>query len=162
MIVSDQAEAAAPETAHALVITRILDAPRSLVFKVWTQPEHMVRWLGPKDFTAHSARLDLRPGGAWSARIVSPQGKEYGMGGAYREVAAPERLVFTFAWDENGERGHETLVSVSFAERDGRTELTFHQTGFETLESRDGHHGGWSECFGRLAAYLDQGIGGAA
>lgn len=137
-----------------LVITRLLDAPRSLVFKAWTEPEHLVRWLGPKDFTASAVRIDLRPGGAWSAVITSPEGKSYGMAGAYQEVAPPERLVFTFAWDEdNAER---MLIALTFREHDGRTEMTFRQTGFRSVESRDSHRDGWNECFDKLPAALAQ------
>ena len=91
-------DAAAIPAERELTITRVLDAPRSLVFKVWTQPEHMVRWLGPKGFTAPSCKLEVRPGGAWRACIRSAEGVDHWMRGVYREVAPPERLVFTFAW----------------------------------------------------------------
>jgi len=148
-------EAAALAAGPELLITRLLDAPRSLVFTVWTKPEHIARWLGPKGFSAPSCKMDLRTGGAWRACICSPEGTEHWMQGVYREIAAPERLVFTFAWeDEDGEPGHQTLVTVSFAEQDGETLLTFHQAPFESVESRDSHYGGWSECFDRLADYL--------
>jgi uncharacterized protein YndB with AHSA1/START domain len=148
-------DAAAMPAERELVITRVLDAPRSLVFKVWTQPEHVVRWLGPKGFSAPSCEMDLRPGGAWRACIRSAEGIDHRMQGVYREVAPPERLVFTFAWEnEEGEPGHETLVTVTFAEQDGKTLLTFHQAVFESVESRDSHHGGWSECFDHLEDYL--------
>jgi uncharacterized protein YndB with AHSA1/START domain len=147
-------EAAAMAAERELVITRVLDAPRSLVFKVWTEPEHLVRWWGPKDFTAPSCEMDLRSGGAWRACIRSPDGTDYRMAGVFREVAPPERLVFTFAWEEGGEPGHQTLVTVTFAEQDGKTRLTFHQATFESVESRDSHHGGWSECLDRLDGYL--------
>ena len=148
-------EAAAVAAERELVITRVLDAPRSLVFKVWTQPEHLARWWGPKGFTAPSCKMDLRPGGAWRACIRSPEGTEHRMQGSYREIVEPERLVFTFAWeDDEGESGHQTLVTVTFAEQDGKTRLTFHQATFESVESRDSHHGGWSETFDRLADYV--------
>jgi uncharacterized protein YndB with AHSA1/START domain len=148
------ADAAIPAE-RELVITRVLDAPRSLVFKVWTEPSHVVRWLGPKGFTAPSCKMDLRPGGAWQACIRSPEGTEHRMQGVYREIVEPERLVFTFAWEnDQGEPGHQTLVTVTFAEQGGKTLLTFHQAVFETVESRDSHHGGWGECFDRLEDYL--------
>ena len=138
-----------------LVITRVLDAPRSLVFKVWTKPEHMMRWLGPRDFTTTSCKMDFRPGGTYRACIRSPEGQDYWMRGVYREIVEPERIVFTFAWeDEKGEPGHETLVTVTFAEQDGKTKLTFHQAVFESIADRDSHREGWSECFDRLEAYL--------
>jgi uncharacterized protein YndB with AHSA1/START domain len=138
-----------------LTITRVFDAPRSLVFKVWTEPEHLVRWWGPRDWTTPSLKADIRPGGAYRICILSRKGEESWMRGVYREIVAPERLVFTFAWeDAAGKPGHETLVTVTFAEQNGKTKLTFHQAIFETVSSRDAHHEGWSECLDRLAAYL--------
>ncbi|MGE0008288.1 MAG: SRPBCC domain-containing protein [Parvibaculaceae bacterium] len=137
-----------------LVITRLLDAPPALVYKAWTEPEHMVRWLGPKGFTAPSARLDLRVGGHYRALIRSAEGKDYRFRGTYREVVENERLVFTFAWEEDGERGGENLVTVTFAEEGGKTRMTFRQVPFPSLEERDGHAGGWSEAFDKLGRYV--------
>jgi uncharacterized protein YndB with AHSA1/START domain len=140
-----------------LLITRVLDAPRSLVFKVWTEPEHVARWWGPKGFTAPSLEMDVHPGGAWRAYIRSAEGTDYWMQGVYREVVEPERLVFTFAWeDDRGKPGHEMLVTVTFVDQGGKTRLSFHQAVFESIESRDSHQSGWSECFDRLENYLAQ------
>ena len=139
---------------HELVITRTFDAPRNLVFRAWTAPEHMVRWLGPHNFTAPSCKMDFRPGGAYRACICGPDGKEYWMRGIYREIVEPERLVFTFSWEEEGERGRETVITVLFGEQGGKTRMTFRQAFFETVENRDSHHGGWTECFERLAQFL--------
>jgi uncharacterized protein YndB with AHSA1/START domain len=146
-----------------LTITRVLDAPRSLVFKVWTEPEHLARWWGPHDFTTPSLKADIRPGGTYRICIRSPKGGNHWMTGVYREIAAPERIVFTFAWEnDEGKPGHETLVTVTFAEERGKTKLTFHQAVFESVSSRDSHQEGWSECLDRLAAYLaKQGLGAA-
>ncbi|MBV7517607.1 SRPBCC domain-containing protein [Ensifer sp. ENS12] len=138
-----------------LEIVRDFEAPVSLVFKVWSTPEHMLRWWGPRDFTPHSVTMDFRPGGAWRACIRSPEGQDYWMSGVYREVREPEKLVFTFAWDEDGEPGADTLVTVSFADIGGRTRLTFQQTPFETVEERDSHQEGWGECLERLKDYLE-------
>lgn len=138
-----------------LKLVRVFDAPRSLVFKVWTQPEHFARWLGPKDFTTTSCTMDVRVGGSYRACIRSPEGKNHWMQGVYREIVEPERLVFTFAWeDENSQPKHETLVTVTFAQQNGKTRLTFHQAMFESIEARDSHNSGWSECFDRLEVYL--------
>ena len=140
---------------HELVITRIFDAPRALVFRAWSMPEHMVRWLGPKNWTAPSCTMDFRPGGAYRACIRSPEGKENWMRGIYREIVEPERLMFTFSWeDKEGEFGRENLVTITFAEQGGKTRMTFRQAFFETIENRDAHHGGWSECFDRLEQHL--------
>jgi uncharacterized protein YndB with AHSA1/START domain len=78
------------------------------------------------------------------------------LGGVFREVVAPERVVFTFAWDEEGERGLETLVTVTFAEEEGKTRMTFRQVPFQSIEERDGHRGGWTSSFDRLAEYVTQ------
>jgi len=144
-----------------LTITRVFDAPRQLVFKVWTQQEHFSRWLGPKDFMATSCKMDVRVGGIYRAYIRSPEGKDYWMQGVYCEIVEPERLVFTFAWeDEEGKPKHETLVTVTFLERDRKTKLTFHQAMFESVEERDSHLEGWSECLERLEEYLTNAMAG--
>jgi len=138
-----------------LLITRILDAERSLVFKAWTKPEQLVQWWGPRDFTTPSCKMDVRPGGAYRICIRSPEGKDYRMQGVYREIVESYRLVFTFSWeDEKGEPGYETLVTVNFADYGGKTKLTFRQAIFESTAERDSHHEGWSECFDRLETYL--------
>lgn len=139
---------------HELVITRTFDAPRALVFRAWTKPEHMVRWFGPKNFTTPSCTMDFRPGGAYRACICSPDGQEYWMRGIYREIVEPERLMFTFSWEEEGERGRETLITVTFGDLGEKTRMTFRQAFFESVEQRDSHHEGWSECLDRLAQYL--------
>lgn len=140
---------------RVLSITRTFDAPRELVFKVWTQPEHLVRWWGPKGFTTPSCQIDVQPGGAYRTVIRSGEGKEHRMRGTYREVVPPERLVMTFAWeDEAGQPGHETVVTVSFADQGDKTRLTFEHGVFETVADRDSHFGGWSQFMDRLAEYL--------
>jgi uncharacterized protein YndB with AHSA1/START domain len=137
------------------VITRVFDAPRELVFKAWTEPERILQWLGPRGFTATEFEMDTKPGGAWHSRMHSPDGKPYANGGNILEAIEPERLVFTFAWDdEDGRPGREMLITITLADLGGRTEMTFHQAVFEDIEDRDGHRGGWSESFDKLAAYL--------
>ena len=139
---------------HELVITRTFDAPRALVFKAWSKAEHAVRWYGPKDFTCPHCEIDFRVGGAYRACIRSPEGKEYWMVGIYREIVEPERIVFTFRWEEDGERGRENLITVTFAEQGDKTRMTFRQAFFESVEQRDSHNEGWSECFDRLLQFL--------
>ena len=85
----------------------------------------------------------------------SPYGSDHRLRGVYREIVPPERLVFTHAWiDASGTPGPETIVTVTLAERDGRTEMTFHQGIFASVAARDGHQQGWSSCFERLAELL--------
>jgi uncharacterized protein YndB with AHSA1/START domain len=138
-----------------LVITRVFDAPRELVFKAWTDPALAMGWFGPRDHPATRLQMDVRPGGAWRGCLRSTEsGKELRLGGMYREIVAPERVVFTFAWDEEGERGLETLVTLTFAEEGGKTRMTFRQTPFQSIEERDGHRGGWTSSFDRLEEYV--------
>jgi uncharacterized protein YndB with AHSA1/START domain len=143
---------AAGNTAAELVLTRVFAAPRALVFRMWTTPEHAARWWAPKGFTLLSCQLDVRPGGAWRRQMRAPDGAERWCRGVYREVVEPERLSFTYRWDDAD--GPETLVTVTFAELGDRTQLTLWQTGFATEYSRDDHRGGWSGCFERFADYF--------
>ena len=140
---------------RVLVITRVFDAPRELVWKAWTEPERVKRWWGPKGFTAPFCKIDLRVGGVFLYCMRSPEGKDYWNTGVYREIVEPERLVFTYAFeDATGKPGHETLVTVTFVEHDGKTKLTMHQAIFESVTVRDAHGRGWIETLDRLAAYL--------
>lgn len=145
------AQPAGPE----LCITRTFDAPRSLVFKLWTQSEYLKQWSCPKDFTTTFSEGDIRPGGAWRMCMRSPEGKDYCVRGIYHEVVSPERVVFTHAWeDAEGNPGHETLVTVTFSEQAGKTKQTFYQAVFQSVEERDSHEEGWKECFDKLAEHL--------
>ncbi len=143
---------------RVLVIERVFDAPRALVFRAWTDPGHAARWAGPRGFTAIHLRQDLRPGGAWRTCLrADDDGRELWQGGVFREVVAPERLVFTFAWDqEDGTRGPETLVTINLVESHGKTKMTFRQAVFDSVAQRDGHQGGWNSAFDRLAELLSQ------
>ena len=146
---------AAKTRGAALVITRVFDAPRALVFTAWTDPQHLVRWSCPHGFTLTHCEGDLRPGGRWRSCMRKPDGHDLWLGGVYREIVPPERLVFTHAWDDpQGNPGHETIVTVTLVERDGKTEMTFRQAEFESTGERDGHRGGWTECFEKLAGYV--------
>ncbi len=147
----------APRTAsdRELTITRVFSGPRPLVYEMWTTGEHMSRWCCPREFTVVSAGGELRAGGAWHMDMRSPDGQDFRLRGSYREIVPNERLVFTHAWlDAAGRPGHETVVTVIFADESGRTRLTFHQAAFDSLAARDGHAGGWSESLDGLAAYL--------
>jgi uncharacterized protein YndB with AHSA1/START domain len=138
-----------------LLITRTFDAPAALVFKLWSEPEHMKRWMGPKDFVCPEVQIDFRVGGAYRAMIASPAHGENRFGGIYREIVRNRRLVFTFAWDNDGpSAGVETLVTITFEERDGKTVQTFHQSPFLNVERRDSHVGGWTQTFDKLGAYV--------
>ncbi len=143
-------------TQHDLIITRVFKAPPALVFAAWTEPAQLARWSGPAGFTTPHHEMDLRPGGRYRACLRSPEGVDHWVQGVYREVEPPHRLVMTHAWeDEGGQPGPETLVIVTFAEEGpDQTRMHFRQTGFTSRSSRDGHEGGWSSSFDKLAVHL--------
>ncbi|MER5359714.1 SRPBCC domain-containing protein [Streptomyces sp. NPDC002785] len=135
-------------------ITRILDASRELVFEAWTTPEHFAAWYGgDAEVPLDRVSLDVRPGGAWSLVIVVP-GTEMPFHGVYREVVAPERLVFTLKdaaapADIEGE-------TVTFTDRgDKTTEMVFKQRGGNlTAEQYAAAEDGWEAFFDALVARL--------
>lgn len=142
----------------SLSLERIFDAPRALVWKAWTTPETVVLWLGPVEWPAVSVSQDLRVGGEWRACLRSPEtGQDLWQGGVYREIVPPERLVFTFKWDDSHEDGPpvDTLVTVEFAELpDRRTRMDFTHEGLKSEQSLAGHRHGWTSTFERLEAFL--------
>ena len=139
-----------------LTITRIFNAPRALVFEAWTDSRHLMNWWGPKHHPVTHLAMDVRPGGVWRNCLQSVEtGKELWQHGLFREVVPPERLVFTFVWEEEGERGVENIVTVTFEDMNGKTKLTLHQTPFQSVEECDGHGEGWSSSFERLGEYLE-------
>lgn len=134
-----------------LVITRVFNAPLDIVWAAWTEREHARAW-GPKGFTTPEREMEFFPGGKWHAVLISPDGKEYRQHGVVKEVIPRQRLAFTFMWDEHPDE--PMLVEVNFAARGNETEMVFRQTGFNSVGSRDGHNGGWTEAFDNLAAHL--------
>src|SRR5438105_5799491 len=94
-----------------------VDAPREVVFAAWTDAEQAAQWWGPQGFTTISCEMDVRVGGGYRACMRSPEGTRHCRRGTYREIVPPTRLVFTYAWeDADGNPGHETLVTVTFAD----------------------------------------------
>lgn len=138
-----------------LLIERSFDAPLALVFRLWEERDHVLRWWGPEEFTTTELDWALVPGRPWRGAMAS---KQYGVsrfGGVIREVERDRRIVFTFQWDSGPEKYRETLVTVTFAERGGKTLQTFHQAPFDSVESRDSHVGGWSSLFNRQQLYVE-------
>lgn len=143
------------ETRPELTIRRSFDAPRDLVFRCWTEPERLNRWCCPKGFTLPFSEGDIRPGGSFKTCMRAPDGTDHWLSGTYQEIAPPERLVFSHRWlNEKGEHEHETVVTITLREQDGKTQLTLHQAFFLSEASRDGHFEGWTETLDNLAEYL--------
>jgi uncharacterized protein YndB with AHSA1/START domain len=138
-----------------LVITRVFNAPRALVFRAWTDPKLAIQWWGPKHHPGIEVNMDVRVGGAWSGCLRSEEtGVVLWHRGVYREIVPDERLVFTFAWDEEGERGIENIITLTFADEGGKTRMTLRQTPFQSVAERDGHGEGWGSALDRLETSL--------
>ena len=148
-----------PNEEQELVLTRAFDAPRELVFKVWTDPKHVARWWGPRGFTNPVCELDLRPGGAILIHMRGPDGTVYPMTGTYQEIVRPERLVFTSAaLDSDGNPMFEVLTTVTFAEEGGKTKQILRARVIKkTAQAAPylaGMEAGWTQSLERLAAYI--------
>ncbi len=118
-----------------IAVTRAFDAPRRLVFEAWSSCEHMARWWGPRGYDLTECRMDLRPGGSYRFVQTAPDGTIHAFSGVYREIAPPERIVFTQVYEPWPDQ--EVVVSTTLAEKDGRTALS--QTLlFNSVEARDG------------------------
>lgn len=142
---------------RVLDITRTFDAPRELVFSMWTDVQHFSQWCAPAKFTIVDSRVDARRGGVWWSKMRAPDGETCIASGVYREVMAPSRLVFTYAHEmPDGSRGPETLVTVTLAADGERTRLVLNQSVFDTVENRVAHSMGWNECLDRLAVELEK------
>ena len=127
------------------------------MFAAWVDVKQAPLWRAPRDFTPLSSEMDVRPGGIWRWRMRSPSGDMILKHGIYREVASPERLVFTYVTENaDGIIDPETLMSVNFTDLgDGRTRLTLWHSRFETESSRNGHRGGWTGCLERFASFVE-------
>jgi uncharacterized protein YndB with AHSA1/START domain len=143
-------------TDREIVMTRVVDAPRGLVFEAHTSPEHLPHWmLGPAGWTMPVCEIDLRPEGAWRFVWRRSDGTEMEMRGVYREVTPPERVIHTESW---GADWPETLNTLVLTEEDGKTTITSTVL-YPSKEARDaafdtGMKDGASESFDRLEEYL--------
>jgi uncharacterized protein YndB with AHSA1/START domain len=140
-----------------IVMTRIFDAPRDLVFKALTTPALLKRWFGPHGWTLTECEVDLRVGGAWRFLSKGPDGRTMGMRGVYREIVPPERIEYTESFDEWAEQG-SAVITTTLVERDGRTTLTCVSLA-PSREVRDavlatGMEHGAAETYDRLADML--------
>lgn len=158
MAQTNKVDVANAPSSRVLTITRLFDAPRSLVFKAFTDPKRMLQWLGPRDYPASFVEADVRPGGKWRACLdAAASGEKLWHGGVYHEVVPDERLAFTFAWDQDdGTPGLETLVTIDFEDRAGKTQMQFRQSVFDSAEDCEGHREGWTSAFDRLEELLTQ------
>jgi glutathione S-transferase len=138
-----------------LNLTRRIRAPREKVFDAFVKPELMKAWMCPRGMSVPEVTAEARPGGRFRVTMRARDRESFVAFGEYREVSRPERLVYTWQWEGAFALPAETLITVSFSERDGETEVRMHHTGFVDAPSRDSHSGGWNSSYNRLADALD-------
>jgi len=140
-----------------IVMTRVFDAPRELVFKAYTDSTLIPQWWGPRGFTTTVDQMDVRPGGVWRFVQRGPDGSEYAFNGVYREIAPPQRIVSTFEFE--GMPGHVSVETLTLEEHTGKTKVTSMSL-FQTVEDRDGMlqsgmEAGAAETYDRFAELLE-------
>lgn len=145
-----------------LTLERTFNAPRALVFEVWTDPKHLAQWWGPRGFTNPVCEFDARAGGAIRIHMRGPDGSTYPMKGVIQEIVPPERLVFSFAAvDAAGDHLLEGLTAVSFVEENGKTKMTLHTKASAVVEMAtaflQGMEMGWTQSLEKLEAFLMRG-----
>ena len=144
---------------QVILITRVFDAPRELVFKAVTDPKLLPQWWGPRYLSTQVDKMDVRPGGQWRFINRDAGGNAYAFHGVYHEVLAPERIIDTFEFEGLPETGHVTLETMKLEELPGgRTRLTT-QSVFQSVADRDGMlqggmEEGVSDTYDRLAELL--------
>lgn len=140
-----------------VVMTRVFDAPRNLVFEAHTSCEHMRRWWGPSRYEVAECDIDFREGGAWRIVQRGADGEEHGFSGEFREIVRPERITWTFEYD--GAPGHVSVQTVTLEEHDGKTTLTATSV-YDSVQDRDatlqaGMTDGAAETWDRLEEYVE-------
>jgi len=139
----------------SLVIKRHFKAPPERVFAAFTEKSLVQAWYGPENMTVPHCDVDARVGGKYRVEMHSPAGGVHVVTGEFREIRPPERLVYTWGWLNGASRGPETIVTLTFAARDGGTDLTLEQTGFLDQDSRDRHEHGWNASWAGLDNFLE-------
>jgi uncharacterized protein YndB with AHSA1/START domain len=134
----------AEQSADRVHITRIIDAPREEVFRAWTAPEQIRRWWGPGEFTCRKLRSTCGRGGGYRLAMQPTEGDAFIVGGTYREVDLPTRLLYTWRWETGpAADGSESLVSVEFNDRGEQTELVLTHTAFPASHGPAPYQMGW-------------------
>ena len=149
------------DSQREIELVRVFDAPRELVFRAWTDPQHLARWWGPEHFTNPVCEVDARVGGTLRIVMRAPDGNDYPMRGVFKEVVRPERLVFTnIAVDEEDQPILEGLTTVTFTEQGEKTKLTLRTRGTAVrplaAQYLQGMEMGWSQSLTKLAALLPE------
>jgi uncharacterized protein YndB with AHSA1/START domain len=161
MIINDQVEK--PDDA-TLILRRTLNAPRERAFRAWTSAESIKQWMRPEpDTTVPFASMDLRVGGKFRIQMRMSDGEFFTAAGEFREVKAPEKLVYTWDWEKDGSgeafgelEGNTSLITVEFIARGQKTDLIFTHSRFVSVAKRDSHAKGWPKLVGNFIALAEK------
>lgn len=146
-------EQLSPET--ALKIRRTFQAPRERVFRAWTNAAELARWFAPSaEYSTRVPELDLKVGGKYKVEMHHKGGNVNKVGGTYREIVPPEKIVFTWSW-EHDPTGSESLVTVEFLDLGSSTEVLLTHMQLPSDEQREKHAQGWNGCLAQLAQYVE-------
>jgi uncharacterized protein YndB with AHSA1/START domain len=138
-----------------LHMRRVLRVPRAGVFRALSEAQQLAKWWGPDGFTIPSVESDLRPGGRYRIAMQPPEGDLFYLAGEFLEVDPPERLSYTFRWEDPDPEDRETVVKLSLRDLGGTsTELVFTQGDFATERRRALHDEGWTQALDKLEELL--------
>ena len=145
-------EQLSPET--TLKVNRVFQAPRERVFRAWTVAKELARWFAPSaEYTTQVPELDLKVGGKYKVETHHKSGNVHTVWGTYREIRPPERIVFTWSW-ENDPGAIESLVTLEFLDLGPSTEILLTHEHLPSAEERQKHEHGWNGCLAQLAGYI--------
>jgi len=138
-----------------LQIVRVIPGPVAKVFDAWLVREEWQAWIGPEGIQCEVPELEPKVGGSYRVVMHLPNGAIMDVGGAFRVIDPPHRLVFT--WGAAGFTDRESLITLEFRDLDGKTELTLTQEGLGTVENTEAHKNGWHGALNKLERYVATG-----
>jgi uncharacterized protein YndB with AHSA1/START domain len=138
-----------------LVITRLFDAPAARVFDAWLSREEWQSWIGPEGIQCEVALLEPRVGGQYRLTMHITGGGPIAVAGVFKIIERPRKLSFT--WGAEGDPARQSLITLTFSERQGKTELSLRQEGLGSAANRDQHRAGWNSTLNKLERYLARG-----
>jgi uncharacterized protein YndB with AHSA1/START domain len=141
---------------RSLKLERLFDAPRPLVFEACSKKEHIDRWMCPHGFTVPASSGEFRVGGKWHHKMLAPDGEPHEMIGTYQQIVPNELIVSSHAWlGDDGEPEHWSTFTLRFEDAGaGKTKLTLEHANLRSIESRNNHVGGWTQCLDKLGTLL--------
>ena len=150
-----------PASDREIVVTRVLDAPRELVWEAWIDPKQVEKWWGPKGFTTTVHEMEVKPGGVFRQTMHGPDGVDYPNESVFTEVLKPERIAFSLHGGKKGVPETHFKMIWTFEDQEGKTKVTIRQV-YPTAETRDhavnayGAIEGGKQTLERLAEYLEK------